>query len=366
MAVNSSKYFNINEGAVDTTDYFAGIEPKIFDENMSIMECTYIALIENETNWNRINSTLALNELNYLKENGQEIVYEAANIKDFIEVIVKAAKHVFEKIMGLLEKAKDAIDRRIVGNSKYLEANKKYIELGMKNIPADANLEGYDCAAALARFDSFDPEINLYKPIMDKANAIISRPNIASSESEAAKAIEEMKDDVQKLIFDTASRASGKKITKEEEIGRISSTILGEKENLFDTVKGRVAFLTSDLKLGVEYKKRLNEMTKNVKKAYNSVIKELNSYENKVTKQSSEDQQYGVLVAHSIASELNNAHSVCTTLLGTFATLINADVSQNIKLASKLITYGKIASKAEENKEDVKKESTLFGDLELV
>lgn len=105
----TADYNSMYEGVCSIAmDECSDVRPVDFS-GYSLLEATYKILEEDATNWNNIIQSAAIFELQYLKENGVEVVYEEDEIAgekgSWISKIVETIKSWLSKIMGMIQSA---------------------------------------------------------------------------------------------------------------------------------------------------------------------------------------------------------------------------------------------------------------------
>lgn len=135
---------SINESVVALTP-----EEDAFMESFTDAECKYddaeeaflYLAMENEQNFNAILNAVAVQEMSYYVEHGEEMVYEAVDFKGFFETIKKAVLKAWEKIKAVFAKIFDTIEGWIRSDKKFLE---KYEADIKKANGVEINFNGYD------------------------------------------------------------------------------------------------------------------------------------------------------------------------------------------------------------------------------
>lgn len=121
---------SINESAVALTP-----EEDAFMESFTNAECNYddaeeaflYLAMENDQNFNAILNAVAVQEMSYYVEHGEEMVYEAVDFKGFFATIKKAVLRAWEKIKAVFKKVFDTIQSWILSDKKFLSKYEKDI-----------------------------------------------------------------------------------------------------------------------------------------------------------------------------------------------------------------------------------------------
>lgn len=124
-------------------------------EGMSLMEAAMNSIAITEENWNAIQREIALTELAYAEETGEEFVYTEATGSGFIAKAKEFFKNIWEKIKSLFRKFLVILGSYTKDDKEFVKKYSKEIVAGMKNIPSDATIKGYKYT-----LEKFAPMIN--------------------------------------------------------------------------------------------------------------------------------------------------------------------------------------------------------------
>lgn len=124
-------------------------------DGMSLMEAAMNSIAITEENWNAIQREIALTELAYAEETGEEFVYTEATGSGFIAKAKEFFKNIWEKIKSLFRKFLVILGSYTKDDKEFVKKYSKEIVAGMKNIPSDATIKGYKYT-----LDKFAPMIN--------------------------------------------------------------------------------------------------------------------------------------------------------------------------------------------------------------
>lgn len=128
--------YSINESVIPTTVDWEAVEEFAGTPNFD-GACELVA--ESEINYNRFMQAVGINELNYLETNGEEMVYEGARLKGYIEKAKKFFHNILEKIKGFIKKFMVKVDQWTKSNDGFL---KKY-ESQLRTLKTSVKIDGY-------------------------------------------------------------------------------------------------------------------------------------------------------------------------------------------------------------------------------
>lgn len=135
--VYGSVYGSLSESAL------TGVEPFGFDESMSFMEMGAITLEESTNDWNSMMRAIALTELSYVVETGQELIYEAVDFGAIKDKVVKWFKDLWAKIQGIARTAMAKFASLGKNDEAFLSKYTQYFSEGYKKIPDGFSFKGY-------------------------------------------------------------------------------------------------------------------------------------------------------------------------------------------------------------------------------
>lgn len=281
MAILNYKYFDTNP-AVHVEEEAIEIEPKVFDSSISVMEATFQAVIENEMNWNSVEKAIAVSELAYFVEEGQEEDYKGpGKLEKVKNTVSNFLKQIIAKLMGLWVKVLEKLD--IMLNkllSKFsIEKDKELIELGIKNVKNEI-LEGYDIS-----------DISTTQ-LFNSLNVIISGYSGKSAETIATMGNSRMKDVVKTITGSDDLSAEG-----------IKNAIYGKKINLLKSKYANFNYMNAKIKGLSNTINELKAAKKDASKILKSAIKVCES----ASKSSNNDDvaKYYTEVGRCIGADLN-------------------------------------------------------------
>lgn len=110
------------------------------DENLFIAGCKAVA--ENERNYNRIMEAYTIQELNYLSENGEELVTEGA-FSSFFESVKAFFKKVWEKIQSIVKSALMYFNKMAMSDKEFYNKYKNDISNAQAKNLSDIDVSIY-------------------------------------------------------------------------------------------------------------------------------------------------------------------------------------------------------------------------------
>ena len=135
--VYGSVYGSLNESAL------TGVEPFGFDESMSFMEMGAVTLEESTNDWNNMMRAIALTELSYVVETGQELIYEAVDFGAIKDKVVKWFKDLWAKIQGIARTAMAKFASFGKNDEAFINKYTQYFKEGYDKIPSGFSFKGY-------------------------------------------------------------------------------------------------------------------------------------------------------------------------------------------------------------------------------
>ena len=121
----------------------ADVEPFEFDESMSFMEMGAQTIEESTENWNNMMKAIALTELSYVAETGQELIYEAVDFGSIKDKVVGWFKKLWAKIKGIATAALAKFASFGKDDEKFINKYKSYFSDGYNRIPDGFSFKGY-------------------------------------------------------------------------------------------------------------------------------------------------------------------------------------------------------------------------------
>ena len=121
----------------------AGVEPFEFDESMSFMEMGAQTIEESTEDWNNMMRAIALTELSYVAETGQELIYEAVDFAAIKDKVVAWFKKLWATIKGIATAAIAKFQSFGKDDEKFINKYKQYFSDGYNKIPDGFSYKGY-------------------------------------------------------------------------------------------------------------------------------------------------------------------------------------------------------------------------------
>lgn len=135
--VYGSVYSSIHENSLSS------VEPFEFDESMSFMEMGAQTIEESTEDWNNMMKAIALTELSYVAETGQELIYEAVDFGAIKDKVVGWFKKLWAKIQGIARAAMAKFKSLGKDDEGFLSKYTQYFNDGYNKIPNGFSFKGY-------------------------------------------------------------------------------------------------------------------------------------------------------------------------------------------------------------------------------
>lgn len=276
MILTASNYGAMYEGVlpINAMSECDDIEPVDFT-GYSLMEATYKILEEDATNWNNMIQSAAMLELQYLKENGVEIVYEEEELvgekNSWFSKMTQAIKSWFAKIMGMIKTVATNIAATAAGAIKNIGVNKNIsnpVWPHGKKFETENYFKAREVVDRLSLIDSFD---------LDGFN----KGNIAALK--AARKTEAFAKDLVSAVK-TASGKDGDSCSagdiKKHILSQINDLVVnGGPETSYERCIGILQYYKGDIKA-------IKEMQNKAKEATNGLLKNLKAIKKDIAKDS--------------------------------------------------------------------------------
>lgn len=169
----------VEEGATEPAEGEEEVEVTDEEVNMfGVIECVdepevacYRIALENEQNYNTIMNAFMTKEFSVLESTGQEMVYEAVDVKKFFSNVAAAVAKFWAKVQGMFKQVIQNIAAYTATNKSFIE---KYKDADIKTPETDKKFKGF-------KFGNLD--VN-YGEIYDAAKAKIDVSLIASTDDD--------------------------------------------------------------------------------------------------------------------------------------------------------------------------------------
>lgn len=113
-------------------------------EGTDLMAAAYTSIAESEANWNAIMKRVAMTELNYFAENGEEMVYTEATTGGFLTKAKEFFLNIWHKIQALFKRFAVMVGSWTKSDKDFVSKYKTDIALRLKNIPSDHEFKGFN------------------------------------------------------------------------------------------------------------------------------------------------------------------------------------------------------------------------------
>ena len=329
-------------------DVLSDVQLRQFDAEDTMFESTLIALAESEGEWRDIMDQMAAREYAVLESTGQEMVYEAADVKGFFAKVVEWFKKLWAKIAGLFSKFLQAIQTKVSDDAKFLQKYEKQITTGYNLIPSGGiAFKGHD-------FEHVgDIE---YGEIVALATAAMKTQGVGAVmdtvETKADKKdIQNMKKDLEKFrtnrtkiedsIRGTALYGNNKSISSSEFNKKCRDYLYGKEFTQF-TGKGKQMSandIINEIKTGKFAKEECKNSYNQLKNAINSAIANINNISKNQIGMNLDDELRGLKMAAAnlITSLYRTVGNIYQTINGIQLSAMNARHSQARSLAMKCV-----------------------------
>lgn len=220
----------------------------------------YLAM-ENQQNFNDIMTRTAIQEMQYYVEHGEEMVYEAVNIKGFFNKIKEALVKAWTKIKAVFKKVLETISNWTRSDAEYIDKNEDKMR---KATGTKINFEGYDINLSYNPFEGLAEASNeVDNVVADMASSVkIKNKNGLTDDQVANEMIKGIKteDAVKKCLgkiraFETQKDA--KDMTADKYVEYVKKMYGLDKKKTIKTYDA--AKCIDAIKNAKEYKKKINE-----------------------------------------------------------------------------------------------------------
>lgn len=386
-----SRYFNENDDVQDSGLMDADFDSMLYDEDIeaahedSYIEVAARLVAETTINYNRIMEACAIAELNFLEENGREMIYEA-DLSGFFEKAKEFFRSIWEKIQSMFKKA-------AVQFNSWFTSDKDFIKKYKKDLNAAVNTKG-----------SFgDKEMDVYPYVyLTKGESAITATAVAGNKAEdKVSTVDEIKADLNKSAEDLKSMIekdySNDKMQEYVEELRAelvagvasacgvsyNSTSLtsaefskeltevlqgGESSKVSKSLSSLIADAMSFLEGSDKIKKGINDAMKEVKKGIDKDIKDIEALQkeyksllNKDTNEEGKKAGHGHTLCSKAISLLKDSKVIVTTAQGIMLNTLKACSRQSKAICVKALGY-----KAPKNESAALEEGAVGGFLNRI
>ena len=139
----------VEESVVEEEVVEEEVEVTAEEMNMfGVIECVdeqevacYRIALENEMNYNAVMNAFMVKEFTVLESTGSEMVYEAADVKQFFELVKKTLAKWWAKIQGVFKNVMDSIAKLVSQDERFI---KKYEKADIVKPEVDKKFQGFD------------------------------------------------------------------------------------------------------------------------------------------------------------------------------------------------------------------------------
>lgn len=331
MILSATGYYRLSEST--GFDETADVEAADYSSCDTVTEACYQAMQENQQNWNRFYQNIALYELNYLRENGMEVVYEEEEVvgdkkTSFVSKAIAIIKSWMSKVWGIIDKAITQVRMFVANATKWIGVNKKVTNPVW---PTGKSFDDYDYHSAVANLDT-----------VELAN--IGEMNLDSkSYDDDSKAF-----GVEAILYDVVEKACGSKKASCT-VKEIKDHVLGKKITFSGSTRGYSyqECINKITNVGTTMKK-LNEEKKNIKDLANEMISKLRKAKSGYRKDKNDDAVKGV---NGLVAAINRVTAFNTTLVTAKLQMIMGDLSVARKCAGAWSSGARKTEKAKKTDE---------------
>lgn len=359
---NESAIFDMDDSAVNES-----LEPEIanavaapIQEGENITDAYFRITLENARNYNNIMNTVAIAEMSYMEKNGTTTpVYEAVDVKQFGQTIVKFVQKAWSKIKGLFEAAINAV-KNIFG----ADVEKRY-----QQAVKDGKISPSDTVTVKKGVRIDAPIVNIPAKVNNVISAAMSDllvdENGLSAEDAKQKATEWKESKTAKLsamrgkVVEAFGGPSG--LCSAKEFGTKLSTAVAAK--IEGETKIKIGDAYSRLKMS-DTAKDLRKGFKEVEKSFNEFMKEAKKIEKDARKEKAEAAMTVAAMNVNVIKEsinvLNATSHQFIRIASKQASMYKAVINAGLKNAGK---KEKEAEKKKDDKKDDKKSTNESADL---
>lgn len=347
MGVFANSILNENTDFAGVEDVLSTVENYQFDESASIMEACMTGILEAECDWRDMVACISAKEYSVLESTGQEMVYEAVDIRGIFNKFIELFKKIWAKIAGLFQKFLTFISGKISTDKKFLEANEKKIRAGFNSIPSGGiQMKGY----TYSNLDSIN-----YQPtneaVFSEYNLDFSLDNLGKKDmKKEIKTYQEKRTSIEDGLRGKVLKGKGK-IPAAGFAKEVKEYLRGKE---FTTYKGKgdgmgIDDIINEIKTGKYSKEKCKISYNQLKNAINIAIANVKNYQNNCLKNSDDEFiNLRLSISNIKVNTLRAELAIFQQVNGIQLNLMAARHAQARSIAVKLINLG------------VKKESASF------
>lgn len=328
--------FIFGEGTVyeeNTTVVEEEVE-EITDEELNahgVIECVdepevacYRIALENEMNYNAIMNAFMMKEFSVLESTGEEMVYEAVDVKKFFGWIKEQVGKFWAKVQGVFKSIMDKIADYVVYHKAFV---KKYKDKPMVE-PTKAK-----------EFQGFNFKLKENKPLFLAITKTIQKhvkPTdiMVKSEAEANQFVENFKAGFENTKSYMRGNACGNStaVADNEYEKALKVAFFGSEEKVKITKLPAFAELIKDLEDAKDAKNSAKLAYSEAKSAVKELQKDIKDAESKLAK--GDAKTHGMKVARCLTDAINASLTIMSKSLSVYTKAIMTKVSQDRAMAA--------------------------------
>lgn len=314
---------------------------QVTDEEMNVfgvIECVedpavacYRIALENEQNYNAIMNAFMAKEFSVLESTGEEMVYEAADIKKFFSAVGNAIKKFWAKVKGVFKKLMDIIASNVATNKAFV---KKYSNATMHKPETGKEFKGYKFSG-LGKAD-YDGVASLVKGAV-KVDMIVS-----ATEEEVNKAVTTFNENFESVKGEMRAVACGRskdKPVKADEFNKaLRDEFFGSDEPVKIEKLPEFKTLIAELGSAINAKSLAKESYKAAEKAVKILQGDVNHAEANLKKVAGK-KDHGLKMAKCLTTAINASLAIMSTAMSVQTSAIAAQMKQARSMAAYYITH---------------------------
>lgn len=346
----------VEEGAEETPEVVEE-EVEVSDEELNafgVIECVdepevacYRIALENEQNYNKIMNAFMMKEFSVLESTGEEMVYEAVDVKKFFDLVKETVARWWSKIQGVIKKVMETISEKTDMNKAFV---KKYKDKDIKVPSKDKKFVGYN----------FD---NMKAPEFEKVADIVSK-TAGSFANIADFNLEEFKVKADAAKNQMRGAACGKDSVSAEDFDKELKLALFGSEEKVDLNLKTFATLLSDIESAKDVKNAAKDAYKKAQNTVKKLLGEIKKAESEMKKASeSKDEKKDVMKqGRALSDTINASLSIMSKAMSVYTKAMFTSLNQDRAMA-----FFYIANQPKPEKKEKTNESAIDDlDVQLV
>lgn len=335
----------------------------VTDEEMNmfgVIECVdepevacYRIALENEQNYNMIMNAMMSREFSVLESTGEEMVYEAADVKKFFALVKETVARWWSKIQGVFKNIMDRISEFINGDMRFV---KKYEKMDIKTPETDKKFEGFNFEnTSTPDYQKIAGEVKLSVDLGIKKMGELTG-------EDAKKFVETFAKDFTATKNKMRAYACGKQgeVTEEAFEKELKIALFGSEEKVELTLRPFKTLL-AEIEYGRLAKGQAKQSYKSAEASVKALNKEIKIAENKFV---AGHKDSGMKIAKCLTDSVNASIRIMSKALSMETRAIMANLKQNRAMAAFYVTNQPAAAKTDA-KPEAKAESTVVDTSDL-